>query len=60
MSDQMRLARCVCSHPKAIHIGGETCTRGCKCWNGRFAQSAAGYTESQRKWWERWLQQEAA
>jgi len=50
--DAMRLARCVCSHPKAIHIGGGVCFR-CGC--GRFGQSAAGYTREESAEWARWL-----
>ena len=54
------LERCVCSHPRGIHIGGALCTRGCRCWHGRYTASAAGYTKEERRYWERYLAAEAA
>lgn len=60
MSDWKPITRCVCSHPLGIHIGGETCARGCRCWNGRFSPSAAGYTKNELRYWERWLAEAAA
>ena len=45
------LDRCVCSHPRAIHIGGG-CAR-CEC--GAHLDSAAGYTKEEREGWKAYL-----
>ncbi|HEV8573536.1 MAG TPA: hypothetical protein VGR43_02405 [Dehalococcoidia bacterium] len=46
------LDRCVCSHPRAIHIRGGVCAR-CGC--GRHESSAAGYTREEREEWQMYL-----
>jgi hypothetical protein len=46
------LDRCVCSHPRAIHIGGGVCAR-CGC--GAHLDSAAGYTKEEREGWQAYL-----
>lgn len=51
------LDRCVCSHPRALHIGGGVCAR-CGC--GRCEPSAAGYTERELADWVAYLMSDAA